>query len=74
MGDIIWYNDLIHPMVIGDDEYCIGNESADALFTCETFELIDLMAEGPTIIFEAFAGHSIEFRVSLYIIIMSFFS
>lgn len=63
MGDITWYNDLINP--IGGDgvEYGTCNESADALFSCETFELIELVSEGPTILFGAFAGHTIEFKV-----------
>lgn len=60
MGDIIWYNDLIHSN-FGDD--MVTHESAEALFSCETYELIDIMAEGPGLLFGAFAGHNIEFKV-----------
>lgn len=61
MGDITWYNDLIHTT---GNPYNATNESADALFSCETFELIDPESEdGPILLFGAFAGHSIEFKV-----------
>lgn len=62
MGDIIWYNDLIHSN-FGDD--MVTHESAEALFSCETYELIDIMAEGPGLLFGAFAGHNIEFKVKI---------
>lgn len=62
MGDIIWYNDLIHSN-FGDD--MVTHESAEALFSCETYELIDIMTEGPGLLFGAFAGHNIEFKVLL---------
>lgn len=59
MGDIIWYNDLIHSN-FGD---MVTHESAEALFSCETYELLDAMVEGPGLLFGAFAGHNIEFKV-----------
>lgn len=65
MGDITWFNDLIDPTASGD-LYGASNESADALFSCETFETVDLVVEGPILMFGAFAGHCIEFKVSLY--------
>ncbi|KAG4075849.1 hypothetical protein HA402_003675 [Bradysia odoriphaga] len=62
MGDIIWYNDLIHSN-FGD---MVTHESAEALFSCETYELMDAMAEGPGLLFGAFAGHNIEFKTDNY--------
>lgn len=65
MGDITWYNDLIHTT---GDIFNATNESAEALFSCETFELTDPDNEdGPVLLFGAFAGHSIEFKVSQFI-------
>lgn len=77
MGDITWYNDLINPTVTTDDVGGGGggdgnehnracSESADALFSCETFELINLPNEGPTLLFGAFAGYSIEFKTNTF--------
>lgn len=66
MGDITWYSDLINPttsMGCSGDEYSACNESADALFSCETFELVNVNEDGATLLFGAFAGHSIEFKV-----------
>lgn len=67
MGDITWYNDLINP-IGGGVEYGVGtcNESADALFSCETFEPIDLDNGGVALLFGAFSGHTIEFKVCLF--------
>jgi hypothetical protein len=52
-----------------DDEkskYSTGNESADILFSCETFEAVnmdsDYMNNGPGLLFRSFTGHHIEFR------------
>lgn len=70
MGDIIWYNDLIHSN-FGDD--MVTHESAEALFSCETYELIDIMVEGPGLLFGAFAGHNIEFKVVCLYVNTKFF-
>lgn len=68
MGDITWYNDLIDCRYGAgggaDEEKNICNESAEALFSCETFEFINMHNDGPILLFGAFAGHSIEFRVN----------
>lgn len=48
-------------------KYSTGNESADILFSCETFEVIDPLSNGPALLFRSFTGHHIEFRVSLTI-------
>jgi hypothetical protein len=52
-----------------DDEkskYSTGNESADILFSCETFEVVNIDADytlnGPGLLFRSFTGHHIEFR------------
>lgn len=51
-----------------DDEkskYSTGNESADILFSCETFEVINMdFTNGPGLLFRSFTGHHIEFRTS----------
>lgn len=54
---------------MADDEkskYSTGNESADIFFSCETFEVvnmdIDVMPNGPGLLFRSFTGHHIEFR------------
>uniref|UniRef100_A0A182N0W2 BTB domain-containing protein n=1 Tax=Anopheles dirus TaxID=7168 RepID=A0A182N0W2_9DIPT len=108
MGDIIWYNDLIH-MTNGQNgarelsprqlassldgtaatatatttttttttataaaaastatAFCPINDSAAVLFSCETFEVVELSSNGPGLIFGAYTGHSIEFRTSHY--------
>lgn len=68
MGDITWYSDLINPTTslgCSGDEYSACNESADALFSCETFELVNVTEDGATLLFGAFAGHSIEFKVNI---------
>lgn len=58
-GDITWYNDLINPSPDSKDcDSCC--ESATVLFSCETFDVNEL---NPRLIFGAFAGHSIEFKV-----------
>lgn len=44
-------------------KYSTGNESADILFSCETFEVIDPLSNGPALLFRSFTGHHIEFRV-----------
>lgn len=46
-----------------------GNESADILFCCETFEVIALDVEhlnscGAALLFRSFTGHHIEFRTN----------
>ena len=46
-------------------KYSTGNESADILFSCETFEVIDPLSNGPALLFRSFTGHHIEFRVNL---------
>ncbi|CAO1382807.1 unnamed protein product [Diamesa tonsa] len=43
-------------------KYSTGNESADILFSCETFEVIDPLSNGPALLFRSFTGHHIEFR------------
>lgn len=58
MGDITWYNDLVNPMS-NENNF----DSANALLNCETFELLDVMSDGPTLLFGAFDGHNIEFKV-----------
>lgn len=45
-------------------KYSTGNESADILFSCETFEVIDPLSNGPALLFRSFTGHHIEFRVN----------
>lgn len=40
-----------------------GNESADILFCCETFEVIALDG-GAALLFRSFTGHHIEFRTN----------
>lgn len=60
MGDITWYNDLVNQM--SDDS---NFDSANALLNCETFEILDVMSDGPTLLFGAFDGHNIEFKVVL---------
>lgn len=49
-----------------DDEkskYSTGNESADILFSCETFEVINMdFTNGPGLLFRSFTGHHIEFK------------
>lgn len=62
MCDITWYNDLVNPISSGNVYDC-ANDSANALFSCETFEVIDMLSDGPGLVFGAFAGHSIEFKV-----------
>ncbi|XP_055601427.1 uncharacterized protein LOC129750379 [Uranotaenia lowii] len=75
MGDIIWYNDLINTSnASGDDQkmasfesnFCPMNDSAVVLFSCETFEVVELSSNGPGLIFGAYTGHSIEFRTNTY--------
>uniref|UniRef100_A0A182Q881 BTB domain-containing protein n=1 Tax=Anopheles farauti TaxID=69004 RepID=A0A182Q881_9DIPT len=85
MGDIIWYNDLIHmtngqsngarelsPRSLGSLDgpaattFCPINDSAAVLFSCETFEVVELSSNGPGLIFGAYTGHSIEFRTNHY--------
>lgn len=69
MGDIIWYNDLVNTNQISDDQkrasfessFCPINDSATVLFSCETFEVLELSSNGPGLIFGSYTGHSIEF-------------
>lgn len=69
MGDIIWYNDLVNTNQNNDDQkrasfessFCPINDSAAVLFSCETFEVLELSSNGPGLIFGAYTGHSIEF-------------
>lgn len=66
MGDITWYNDLSHlTAAAGREDFNDISESADVLFSCETFEVQGTMAggSGPGLLFAAFAGYSIEFKV-----------
>ncbi|XP_058127518.1 uncharacterized protein LOC131291239 [Anopheles ziemanni] len=46
--------------------FCPINDSAAVLFSCETFEIVELSSNGPGLIFGAYTGHSIEFRTNLY--------
>lgn len=78
-GDIIWFNDLFSFQQVTNDsysgsqssptiddtssKYTTGNESADILFSCETFEVIDLLQNGPALLFGSYTGHHIEFKV-----------
>ena len=71
MGDIIWYNDLIHTnkeekLSNFEQVFCPINDSAHVLFSCETFEFLDLTSNGPGLVFGAYTGHSIEFKVNTY--------
>ncbi|XP_055617390.1 uncharacterized protein LOC129762851 [Toxorhynchites rutilus septentrionalis] len=74
MGDIIWYNDLINTSQGRDDQkmasfessFCPINDSAAVLFSCETFEVLELSSNGPGLIFGAYTGHSIEFKTNSY--------
>jgi hypothetical protein len=44
----IWSKKSMIDNVIDDkSKYTTGNESADILFSCETFEVIDLLQNGP---------------------------
>lgn len=54
-----------------DDEkskYSTGNESADILFSCETFEVFNMeLIDGrsqPGLLFRSFTGHHIEFKTA----------
>lgn len=60
MGDITWYNDVVNPIDSADEKRF---DSANALLNCETFEILDLMSDLPTLLFGAFDGHNIEFKV-----------
>lgn len=63
LGDITWYNDLAHLSVAaGREDFNDISESADVLFSCETFE-VQTTSTGPILLFAAFAGYSIEFKV-----------
>jgi len=76
-GDIIWFNDLFSIQLVSvnddhhewlsksmaDDEKS-GNESADILFSCETFEIIE-MDQQASLLFRSFTGHHIEFRTGI---------
>lgn len=62
MGDITWYNDVVNPMS-GNTTDEITLDSANALLNCETFEIIDILSDGPSLLFGAFDGHNIEFKV-----------
>uniref|UniRef100_A0A182JMU1 BTB domain-containing protein n=1 Tax=Anopheles atroparvus TaxID=41427 RepID=A0A182JMU1_ANOAO len=80
MGDIIWYNDLINTnnsrngggqqhrwgAALDGTTFCPISDSAAVLFSCETFEIVELSSNGPGLIFGAYTGHSIEFRTNLY--------
>lgn len=72
MGDIIWYNDLINPVQDKKKSpstemgFCSNNESANTLFSCETFEIVEITSNGPGLIFGAYAGLSIEFKTNTY--------
>ncbi|XP_050099037.1 uncharacterized protein LOC126579612 isoform X2 [Anopheles aquasalis] len=48
--------------------FCPIADSTAVLFSCETFEVVELpsSAGGPGLIFGAYTGHSIEFRTSTY--------
>lgn len=65
LGDITWYNDLAHlSAATGREDFNDISESADVLFSCETFEVqTTTMGTGPGLLFAAFAGYSIEFKV-----------
>ncbi|XP_052872917.1 uncharacterized protein LOC128278266 [Anopheles cruzii] len=79
MGDIIWYNDLVSttsnrgtghrhqaPAAVGGQAHCPVSNSTAVLFSCETFEVVQLASNGPCLIFGAYTGHSIEFRTNSY--------
>lgn len=85
MGDIIWYNDLINPIVsqqpqpietnrkistgepiVVESSYTI-DDSMNALFSCETYEVIEVTSNGPGLIFGAYAGLSIEFKTKSFV-------
>lgn len=66
MGDITWFNDLSHlTAATGPEDFEDISESADVLFSCETYEVLpDTTVHGPELVFIAFAGYSIQFKVS----------
>lgn len=65
----VWLSKSMVDSVVDDkSKYSTGNESADILFSCETFEVIDLLSNGPALLFGSYTGHHIEFKV-----IISFF-
>lgn len=76
MGEIIWYNDLINIVPQSNEKqktndieqiaYRTNNESANALFSCETFEVIQLLSNGPALVLGAYAGLSIEFKTNSF--------
>ncbi|GAB0094528.1 uncharacterized protein DMENIID0001_098400 [Sergentomyia squamirostris] len=81
MGDITWFSDVVHPIepggVVGgicggrtedrDTEFqAIRNEFTEILFSCETFEVVELPDNGPGLAFGAYAGHNIEFKTTTY--------
>uniref|UniRef100_A0A1L8DML4 BTB domain-containing protein n=1 Tax=Nyssomyia neivai TaxID=330878 RepID=A0A1L8DML4_9DIPT len=74
MGDITWYSDVVHPPDGGlaaneerDTEFvAIRNEFTEILFSCETFEVVELLSNGPGLTFGAYAGHNIEFKTTTF--------
>ncbi|XP_053699216.1 uncharacterized protein LOC128746197 [Sabethes cyaneus] len=76
MGDIIWYNDLVNTnqssctgeqkMSGFESEFSPINDSAVVLFSCETFEVIELSSSEPGLRFGAYTGHTIDFRTNAY--------
>lgn len=77
MGDIIWYNDLVTSLQCSSDSRkksqsdldeltSMFQESADALFSCETYEVVELTSNGPGLIFSAYGGLNIEFKTNSY--------
>ena len=59
----IWLKSMVD--VSDDKKFSTGNESADILFSCETFEVIDLQTNGPSLLFGSYTGQHIEFKVRL---------
>lgn len=60
----IWLSKSMDNTAEDKSKYSTGNESADILFSCETFEVIDPLSNGPALLFRSFTGHHIEFRVN----------
>lgn len=54
---------MVDSVVDDKSKFSTGNESADILFSCETFEVIDLLSNGPALLFGSYTGHHIEFKV-----------
>lgn len=73
LGDITWYNDLAHLAAATDrEDFQDITESTEVLFSCETFEVkATTTGAGPGLVFAAFSGYCIEFKVKDMFIIIS---